>query len=331
MEKYCYSKDILLTRQNLLEEIDLSLFFHSDFLNVCDIKKLLEMFGIYSESIDYHNSTIMVRLLPVGQDTPLPNISNRYYNHNDQLFSTFSIQPSSSSLVSLEGEIFERLDLNLESAYQFCKEHNYQEFIYPETTSCIHFKGIEFNREKKERYDEMITNIGPKILSDKEQKILSEMFHKTKDTKEIYITKDSQKFMFYYNSPNIFNNRSDTSSLSVEEIGIIQQRILELLSLNGQQNMNIYLDTYDEYRNDNEKFLEYVYAYLIQYRKIVANKGYQEKSLPVLDSESLHTLKLCIEGKIPKGIYAKITIISDKFIQTTEEKNIEFMKTLLKK
>ncbi len=329
MKKYCYSKDIRFTRENLLKEMDLSIFFQSNQQDPDYFKKLLKTFGIYLETLDDMDSVITVRMLPIEKDCMiLPNISNRYYDQDDYLTSTFSIQPENSTLLSLEGEIFEKLDFNLETAYEFCKEHHYDEFIYPETTSCIHFKGVELNRWRKEDYDEMLHHI-KKPFTDKEMKIVTTAYEKVKDIKEIYITKDAQKFGFYYNAPHIFNTRSSDASLSVEEIGIIQTRILELLLLNGQKNMRVDFNVTSDTQNDNEEFLKYVYAYLMQYRKIVENKGYRDIVPEVLDKTSLDVIKSCIEDKYPNGIYCKITIISNHPIQTTEDKNKEFIKKIM--
>lgn len=324
MEKYCYSKDLIVTREVLLKEMDLSLFF--DAQKASNTEKILNYLHIDPENLDIEGSHISIRIEP-SQSSPLmlPNISNRYYDRDDQLFSQFSITCSDGTLLSLEGEIYEQLDS--ENRKQICEQGTAKEYIDDDTRSLIHFRGVEYNREKRQQYEEMLQVIGEKDLTKREQEILHEVEEKTKEIKEVYITKDHQMFYFYYNSPHIFNNLSTKDSLSVAEIGKIQSRILELLVLNGNQHMDAGYQSIHNY-HDYEQFLNYVYCYLAQYREIVGNKGYQEKKIDVLDEFSLQQLEACLKGEIDQ-VYCKVTIISDLPIQTTEEKNRQFLKSFI--
>lgn len=335
MKKYCYSKDVIFTQDKLLKEMDLSIFL-SNRINQRDcsmIKSLLENFSIYTSPIDYENMQITVRVSPMETKSsiyehifPLANISNRYYDEQDKLSSEFSVMLGNGTLLSLEGEIYEQLHLDSNNIEVFKAQHQYDDHICPELVSCIHFKGIEYNRYKKSDYDETLKNLENKNLTDRERQILQQTHEKTKEIKEMYITKDRQKFQMYYNGPHIFNNLGSTGSLSVEEIDIIQSRILELILLNGKCSHEINFYEVDQHTNDNEQFLEYVYAYLSLYKKIVANKGYQEKSVDMIDAASIQMIIDCINGKYPTGVFCKITMISDNPIETTEEKNRQFLK-----
>lgn len=325
MEKYCYSKDIVISSQKLFNEMDLEPFFKQQ-KSPEDIEKMLNNLGIYSSELDYNQAKIKIRMVPVKQlDFSLPNISNRYYDKDDKLFSEFSIKPYGGTLLSLNGEIYENLSLDEKTAPAFCKEHGYDEHIYPETTSLIHFRGVEYKRSERMQYEEMLQNMKEKVLTEREEQIVQAIHEKTKGTKDIYITKSPRRIMFYYNSPNIFDSYSSDTSLTVEEISKIQNRILELLLLNGNPNMNIDLNRVEMNGNDNEQFLEYAYAYLAQYRKIVGNKGYQDSTYDVIDHRSLEMIRNCSQGNYSE-LMCKITIISDTPIQTTEEKNTQFMK-----
>ncbi len=327
MNQYFYSKNILLTKEKLLKEMDLSIFFDANIANEKStaFPKLLETLGIYSDNLDYEKSQITIRMFLPQKSQEVSHISHGYYDQNHKLFSQFTILLGTGTLLSLEGEIYEYLNLDLEDVETFLKQHQYEQHIYPETRSCIHFKGVEYNRFERLQYEQMLQNMKERQLNEKEQKILLSMHEKTKETKEIYITKDAQKFQFYYNGPHIFNNRSSSSHLSKEEIGIIQNRIEQLLFLNGNHNMKINFTCPQESRNDNEQFLEYIYVYLGQYRRMLETKRINEFGI---SSDSLQKLKNCIQNPDSDGICCEINIISSIPFTTTEEKNHQFLKTM---
>ncbi len=321
MNTYCYQRNILLTRKKLLKEMDFSVFGEANFSNQHAIK-LLEALGIHLNNLDPIDSRITFRIINPQKELGISYISSGYYDENNRLFSEFTGSLANGTLLSIEGEIYESLQMDLETTFQFLKQHHYAQHIYPETRSCIHFKGVEYNRFELASYEQMVYHMKDRIPTNKEQQILAAMHEKTKETKEIYITKDEQKFQFYYNGPHIFNNRCSSSNLSKEEVGIIQNRIEQLLFLNGNGNMKLDFAHPKKDRNDNEQFLEYIYAYLGQYRSGLERNGKNQDTY----TDVLQAIKDCVWGLYPKGLYCEVIVTSQTPITTIEEKNNQFVK-----
>lgn len=335
MEKYCYSIDVVLSEEEIRQKMDISTFFSSE-LNIKSSKALdalLKNFNIQLSNLDYSCTDIKVRMDDSKKIIKLPNVSARYYDQNNCLFSNFSIQPRTGTLLSLEGKIFENLNLNDLSKYsEFVEEHHLHDLVYPETKSLIYFKGIEYKKAIKANYEEMCKVINNNGGGNKYTDIMQRAYEKTKATKEMFITKTDKLFSMWYNAPYIYNNINNSSSLSEHEIEKLLELIKRLNTLGGD-NVNIDKDYdllhVDPSAHENEMFFKYVSAYLKQYQALVIGKGLPISKEVVDDNTKNIITNIFSNYDHNQNIYCKITIVSDKELGnllTTEEKNIQFLK-----
>lgn len=314
MQKYSYSISEVYSSYELNNRFNLMDLVTKQ-NNKGELVNILRSFNIDPSIIDDNGTQITIRLDEDNSFINLPLVSSKYYDESDSLFSNIKLNGIDSKIESFSGEIYEQLNFERTDLNSFLKDNNYQQYIYPETKSCIHFKGVEWNLNKLKDYNNMkeIT-LSKDDITKKSLDILNMQKEKCKETKELYITKDDKIYTMYYNAPYIYDVKKVESGFNVDEINSIIERINDLLKLLEQS-------------EEKDKFLLYVIGSLRQYEKTILNRGFRGDTL--LNDKTIRIIEECVVNnkKNKNNIYFKIKIVSNEPVKLISPNE----KTLLKK
>lgn len=302
MNRYSVSVSKNYSKYELINQ-----FFTRDLIEASDEtkRKLLELFGFDLTTIDLDDSQITIRL---SEDEPLskqmPTISITKYDENNNICKKFSKLPSDNNVISFKGEIYENLKFHNQNMLDsFIKKNGYENYIYEDTTSLIHFEVKEINERKKidflrmqeqtlKQYDGLIPRVIGSIIEREKKGII--------DVSELYITKNKSYYTIFINSPYYYNNIDNNSNFNSAEI----ENILTMLSTIG-----------------NEFLPLYARASLKVYQDSIINREYKP-SQEFIDSKSLSLLERCILYPASDDtITVKLKVISNNEVKFND--NIE--------
>lgn len=305
MKKYKTSVSKVMTKSELLDNIDIVKLLNCD----SDSKKyILDLYNIDSSSIDLDKSDIS---FSVGRKCDLtkstPSINMVYYDENDLIMERFIKNPEAKDLISFEGEIYENLSFrNDDERKKFIKDNNYEELIYPETISLMHFKAKEINssRLKSAIAVEENTKKNNGIITGVMKSIIDRLYKNAVDVKEIYITKDKNMYSVFFGAPYYYDNKTKGVSFTTEELNNIMNLIVSL---------------------DSGYFLIYVKNAILAHQKTIEHRGYK-RNKRFLSNDTIEEMSYLLENNSidPNTIlYTKVKVISNNPIELIEKEEKE--------
>lgn len=272
---------------NLYSKTEFDLKYRIIDWNAPDIPYILSCFGFDAQILPLNSQiTLSVSDAHVSGLRQCPIIQNRYYDENDQIMSTITVQTMNLSLPELQVEIYEDVrKLSAEEKERIAKQ--YDVVLDDEVISLIAVSGIENTKtSKKDNFSKL---------------------------QQICILKSNTVYQFFYGEPVIVNVKLQNryQSFTVDEI----ENLLDILYKKSVFTKDYFL----LYVRSELAILQSIVAH----RKVTT--GFHPAS-SFIDEKSFQLLQEGIEQDTIDRLLFKLKIISDEPIKSidSDQKKLVF-------